>query len=113
MPDETPKPDETPPPQADASAEDEARRLGLGELVRRAVSAGIGAAARGKEDIVRVAATEVRTWLDHMDLDAEIVKALSRMVIEIKTEIRFRATDDGKLVPEATNEAKVKGPPKG
>ena len=31
------------------------------------------------------------------------------MVIEVKTEIRFRPTDDGKLVPETSNDVKVKG----
>jgi len=113
MPDETPKPDEPPPSPAAESPEDEARRIGLGDFVRRAVSAGIGVASRGKDDIVRAAAGEVRTWLDHMDLDAEIAKALSHMIIEIKTEIRFRTAEDGKLVPEAVNEATVKGPPKG
>lgn len=112
MGDDARKPEDV-PPEAEPDAGDDAPRVGLSDFVRRAVSAGIGAAARGKDDIVRAAAGEVRTWLDHMDLDAEIVKALSRMVIEVKTEIRFRTTDDGKLVPETTNEARVKGPPKG
>ena len=30
------------------------------------------------------------------------------MVIEVKTEIRFRPTEDGKVVPETTNDVKVK-----
>jgi hypothetical protein len=81
---------------------------GLADFVRRAVSAGVGAASRSKDDIVRVAATEMRTWLDHLEIDNELIKVLSKMVIEIKTEIRFRPTDEGKLVPEASNEVKVK-----
>ena len=88
------------------AAQDEAAR-GISDFVRRAVSAGIEAAARGKNDIVRVATTEVRSWLDHLDLDTEIVKALSRMVLEVKAEIRFRPVD-GKLAPEATGDIKVK-----
>lgn len=116
MPDEPPKPDDPaaatmPPGEETAGPEtDEARRerIGISDFVRRAVSAGIGAASRGKDDFVRVAATEMRSWLDHLDLDEEIVKALSRMVIEVKTEIRFRQTDDGKLVPQAENDVKVK-----
>src|SRR4051812_16285626 len=60
---------------------------GLTDFVRRAVSAGVGAAARSKDDIMRVAATEVRSWLDHMDFNNEVLKALSKMVIEVKTEI--------------------------
>ena len=31
-----------------------------------------------------------------------------RLVVEVKTEIRFRPTEDGKIVPEATNDYKLK-----
>jgi len=82
---------------------------GIADFVKRAVSAGVGAAARSKEDIVRVAATEVRSWLDHMNISEEIAKALSHMVIEVKTEIRFRPSEDGRLVPQASSDMKVKG----
>jgi len=58
---------------------------------------------------VRVAATEVRSWLDHMNISEEIAKALSHMVIEVKTEIRFRPAEDGRLVPQASSDMKVKG----
>jgi len=81
---------------------------GLTDFVRRAVSAGVGVAARSKDDIMRAAATEMRTWLDHLDINNEVVKALSKMVIEVKTEIRFRSTDDGKIVPETSNDVKIK-----
>jgi len=84
----------------------------ISEFVRRAVSAGLEAATRGKDDIVRVATTEVRGWLDRLDLDDEIVKALSRMVIEVKAEIRFRPGPDGKLVPEAEQQTTIKPAPK-
>ncbi len=83
---------------------------GISDFVRRAVSAGVGAAARSKDDIVRVAAAEMRGWLDHLNLNEEIAKALAKMVIEVKTEVRFRPNDEGKLVPEATNDFKVKTP---
>lgn len=83
-------------------------RSGISDFVRRAVSAGVGAASRSKDDIMRVAAGEVRTWLEHLNLNDEVVKVLSKMVIEVKTEIRFRTTEDGKLVPEASNDLKVK-----
>src|SRR5436309_15136535 len=97
--------DATAPAPESESQEESAR--GISDFVRRAVSAGIEAAARGKNDIVRVATTEVRSWLDRLDLDTEIVKAMSRMVLEVKAEIRFRPTD-GKLSPEATGEVKIK-----
>jgi hypothetical protein len=101
---------DAPPSSAtDPEMDDSAR--GISDFVRRAVSAGIEAAARGKNDIVRVATTEVRSWLDRLDLDTEIVKAMSRMVLEVKAEIRFRPTD-GKLTPEATGDVKIKPAPK-
>jgi len=84
------------------------RERGLGDLVRRAVSAGFEAASRSKHEVVRVATTEVRNWLDRMDLDEELMKALSKMVIEVKSEIRFRPTEDGKMVAETVNETNIK-----
>ena len=84
------------------------RDRGLGDLVRRAVSAGVGAASRSKDDLMRVAAGEMRAWLEHLDVNNELLKTLSKMVIEVKTEIRFRPTDDGKITPEAVNDVKIK-----
>jgi len=81
---------------------------GITDFVRRAVSAGVGAAARSKDDIMRAAATEMRNWLERLDVNNEVLKALSKMVIEVKTEIRFRPTDDGRIAPETTNDVKVK-----
>jgi hypothetical protein len=88
---------------------DRDREGGISEFVRRAVSAGVGAASRSKDDIMRAAAGEVRSWLEHLNLNEEVAKVLSKMVIEVKTEIRFRPTDDGKLVSETSNDVKVKG----
>lgn len=104
----------TPPPvdDRDDDSSERERERGLGDFVRRAVSAGVGAASRSKDDIMRVAANEMRTWLEHLDVNNELVKALSKMVIEVKTEIRFRPTEDGKIVPEASNDVKIKGPPR-
>ena len=44
---------------------DREREGGISEFVRRAVSAGVGAASRSKDDIMRAAAGEVRSWLEH------------------------------------------------
>ena len=87
---------------------DREREGSITDFVRRAVSAGVGAAARSKDDIMRAAAGEVRTWLEHMNFNEELMKALSKMVIEVKTEVRFRPTEDGKVVSETTNDVKVK-----
>ena len=88
---------------------DREREGGIGDFVRRAVSAGVGAASRSKDDILRVAAGEVRSWLERLNLPDELAKALAKTVIEVKTEIRFRANEDGKLESETTNDVKVKG----
>lgn len=87
---------------------DRDREGGISDFVRRAVSAGVGAASRSKDDIMRAAAGEMRNWLEHLNLNEEVAKALAKMVIEVKTEIRFRPTDDGKLVSETSNDVKVK-----
>ena len=72
------------------------------------MSAGVGAATRSKDDIMRAAAGEMRNWLEHLNLNEELAKALSKLVIEVKTEIRFRPNDEGKMVPETVNDVKVK-----
>jgi hypothetical protein len=104
-------PDDEHPDERSAEAVNDRGDRGISDFVRRAVSAGVGAASRSKDDIMRVAATEVRNWLEAMNMNDEIVRALSKMVIEVKTEIRFRpsTSDDGKVVPETTNEIKFKG----
>jgi len=89
------------------SAED---RSGITDFVRRAVSAGVGAASRSKDDIVRVAAGEMRGWLEHLNLHDELAKALAKLKIEVKMEVRFRPNDEGKLVAETTNDVKIKSP---
>ncbi len=80
----------------------------IADFVRRAVSAGVGAASRSKEDIMRATASEVRSWLEHLNLSDEIAKALSNTVIELKTEIRFRPAEGGKMVPQTTSDVKIK-----
>ena len=86
---------------------------GLSDLVKRAMSAGLEVASRSKDDFVRVATSEMRTWLDRLDLQSELAKTLTKMVVEVKAEIRFRPREDGKLEPETTDsEIKVKTAPK-
>jgi hypothetical protein len=121
MPDQPPKPGdpetargtEAGDDQGAGASERERADRGLTDFVRRALSAGVGAASRSKDDIMRVAAGEVRSWLDHLDINSEVLKVLSKMVIEVKTEIRFRPTEDGKITPEASNDVKIKSGPTG
>jgi len=111
-----------PPPGGDedkTSPGEPERDRTIGDFVRRAVSVGVGAAAgavsagvgvaaNAKDDIMRAAAGEVRVWLEHLNLNDEIAKVLTKLVIEVKTEIRFRPNEDGKLVPETSNDYKVR-----
>jgi hypothetical protein len=50
----------------------------------------------------------MRAWLDRLDLQSELARALTKMVVEVKAEVRFRPRSDGKLEPEAKSEIKVK-----
>jgi hypothetical protein len=94
-------------PTAPRAGDERADRT-ISDFVKRAVSAGVGAAARSKDDIMRAAAGEMRGWLEHLNFNEELAKVLTKLVIEVKTEVRFRPTEDGKIVPEATNAVKVK-----
>ncbi len=91
-----------PPPGAEIPPEAGREPGGISEFVRRAVAAGMEAAGRSKEDFVRIATSEIRDWLDRLELDTELRKALSKMVLEVRAEVRFRPADDGALVPEAS-----------
>jgi hypothetical protein len=95
---------------ADEAGRERSER-GISDFVRRAVAAGIEAAGRSKDDLVRVATSEIRDWLDRLELDTELRKALSNMVLEVKAEVRFRQAEDGTLTPET--DIKVRPGPKG
>ena len=84
---------------------------GISELVKRAMSAGLEAATRSKDDLVRVATGEMLHWLDRMDVQSEIAKALTKLVVEVKAEIRFRPKEGGGIEPEISSEVKTQGPP--
>lgn len=92
------------PPESEPTGSDDSRERGdrkLSDLLRRAVAAGFEVAGKGKDDLMRAAAGEVKTWLDRLDLDAELAKALTRLVVEVKAEIRFKPAADGKIEPVA------------
>jgi len=104
MSNEDPKPpSDLPPGMVDELPGDEREvGRGLGDFVRRAVSVGVGAAQRSKEDIMRAAGTEVRSWLEHLNVHDELVKLLSKMSVEVKAEVRFRPRDEKPEKPEKT-----------
>jgi hypothetical protein len=81
---------------------------GLSDRVKRAMAAGLEAASRSKDDLLRAAGTEISSWLDRIDVQKELAKVLSKMVVEVKAEIRFRPREDGTLAPEASTDVKMK-----
>ncbi len=67
-----------------------------------------GVAQGTKEELVRMISAEVRGFLDKMDAADLVQEIVSGLVIEMKTEIRFRRSEDGRLEPEVrTSEAKL------
>jgi len=72
------------------------------------MAAGLEAAARSKDDLLRAAGGEIGSWLERLDVQSELTKVLSRMVVEVKAEIRFRPREDGTLSPEITTDVKAK-----
>jgi hypothetical protein len=95
-------------PRLDGELPQERTEGGLSDRVRRAMAAGLEAAARSKDDLLRAAGSEIGAWLERMDVQSELAKVLSKMVVEVKAEIRFRPREDGSLAPEATTDVKMK-----
>ena len=72
------------------------------------MAAGLEVASRSKDDLLRAAGTEISAWLDRVDVQSELAKVLSKMVVEVKAEIRFRPREDGTLGAETTSDVKLK-----
>jgi len=93
---------------SDAEAPHERTERGLSDRVKRAMAAGLEAASRSKDDLLRAAGTEIGAWLERMDVQSELAKVLSKMVVEVKAEIRFRPREDGVLSAEVTSNVNTK-----
>jgi hypothetical protein len=64
-----------------------------------------------KDQLLGLIAKEIADRLDRVDVGQELTKALSRMTIEVKTQIRFMPTeggDSGKLKPQIEHDVQVK-----
>jgi hypothetical protein len=67
-----------------------------------------GVAQGTKDELVRMISHEVRGFLDKMDAADLVQQIVSGLVIEMKTEIRFRRDESGRLEPDVrTSETKV------
>lgn len=95
-------------PQPDAEPAQERAERGLSDRVKRAMVAGLEAASRSKDDLLRAAGSEINAWLERLDVQSELAKVLAKMVVEVKAEIRFRPREDGSLGAEVTSDVKTK-----
>jgi hypothetical protein len=96
------------PGGGDAEAPHERQDLGISDRVKRAMAAGLETVSRSKDDLLRAAGSEIGAWLERMDVQSELGKVLSKMVLEVKAEIRFRPREDGTLAAEVTSDVKTK-----
>ncbi|HRI08982.1 MAG TPA: hypothetical protein PKW35_14265 [Nannocystaceae bacterium] len=69
-----------------------------------------GFAQGTKSEVVRLVASEVRSFLDNMDSVEMLQRVIAGLVVEVKAEIRFSVDKEGKLQPALTRrEAQVSG----
>lgn len=104
------------------------------DIVKRAVTAGIGAvtgeeslrkmagelpkdvaaylvaqASSSKEELYRIIGRELREWLDRLNLHEEMVKVLTAVSFEIKTEVRLIPNEAGTgIKPDVKRKVTVK-----
>jgi hypothetical protein len=61
-----------------------------------------------KGGLYKVVTKELREFLTHTSLSDELVKVLTRLSLEVKTEIRFVPSDDARGMPRPDVSARVK-----
>ena len=68
----------------------------------------VNTAAAGKDEVLRVVAGEMRTFLETINLSEEIAKMLTTLSLEVKTEIRFVPNEKKYTGVEPDVKAKVR-----
>jgi len=78
---------------------EEGLRAGLSELKlpKEVVSFLMQQAEKTKVEVVKVLAREIRGFLENIDAQGLVQKAITNMVIEVNAEIRFKPAADGSL----------------
>lgn len=91
------------------STEDGIRRLVSEFNLPREVAAYlIVQASASKDEVVRIVGSEVRRFLETVNLSGELQQLLTSLSFEIKTEIRFIPNDQALIKPEFKNRTTVK-----
>jgi len=85
-------------------------RAFAGEILRSDKVEAVGSVLTNvREDVVRVAGREVVKYLERLNLTDEVVKVLTAISLEVKTEIRFIPNDKRLVKPDIKAAVKVKG----
>jgi uncharacterized Fe-S cluster-containing radical SAM superfamily protein len=71
----------------------------------------ISQAQNTKDDLFRIVAAELRTFLENLNLNEEMQRLLTSLSFEIKTEIRFIPNDQKLVKPQIKNKVAVKRSP--
>ena len=92
-----------------SSTEDGIRRLVSEFNLPRDVAAYlIMQASASKDEVLRIIGSEVRHFLETVNLSGELQKLLTSLSFEIKTEIRFIPNSESLVKPEIKNKVGVK-----
>jgi hypothetical protein len=76
--------------------------LDSGSAIKRGQDIVTGLAGGTKEEIVRIVGSEVRGFLDKMDIVDLAQEVVSGLVIDVNAQIRFRRDAEGKLQPDVS-----------
>lgn len=69
-------------------------------------------AGSARDELFRIVATELRNFLESLNLNEELQRLLTSLSFEIKTEIRFIPNDQKLLKPKVKNKVTVKRRPR-
>jgi len=61
-----------------------------------------------KNELFRVVASELRGWLEKIDIQGELTRMLTMVSVEVKTEIRFIPNDQALVKPEIKRKVSIK-----
>jgi hypothetical protein len=61
-----------------------------------------------KDEVYRLVAQEVRSWLDRVDIQRELTRFLTMVSVEVKTEVRFIPNDQALVKPDIKRKVSVK-----
>lgn len=84
------------------------QRLGDIKLPKEAIASLVAQLDEGKSGLYRVLARELRDFLESTNFTEELVRALTMLSFEIKTEIRLIPNDAGKPRPNVKSNVRVR-----